>query len=132
MTTSSVVRTPPLVSGSLPVLGHLVEFLRHPVELIERGARETDGVFRIHIPGKPTVVLLGAERSRFFFSETDKSLSIRTAYPFFVRMFDPAFYFFAEMEDTDRTAVDTNDEAAVRAYAEKIIRALKRRSRPPA
>jgi len=97
-----VVRTPPLVSGSLPVLGHLVEFLRHPVELIERGARETDGVFRIHIPGKPTVVLLGAERSRFFFSETDKSLSIRTAYPFFVRMFDPAFYFFAEMDDYRR------------------------------
>jgi hypothetical protein len=36
------------------------------------------------------------------------------------------------MEDSDRTAVDTNDDDAVRAYAERIVRALRRRSKPPA
>jgi sterol 14alpha-demethylase len=86
---------PPVVSGALPVVGHTVEFLRDPVALIERGRREHGLLWSLRLGGKPAVVMLGPDNSRFFFSETDQRLSIQTAYPFFVRMFDPAFYFFA-------------------------------------
>jgi sterol 14alpha-demethylase len=95
-------RLPPQVSGALPMLGHIVEFIRKPVELIERGHREAGGLFSLRLPGRTGVVLLGARHNRFFFSETDKRLSIRTAYPFFTRMFSPEFYFFAGMEEYKR------------------------------
>ncbi|MBB5955017.1 sterol 14-demethylase [Saccharothrix tamanrassetensis] len=95
-------RFPPPVSGAFPVLGHIVEFIRKPVELIGRGSREVGGVFSLRLPGRRAVVLLGAERNRFFFAETDRKLSIRTAYPFFERMFSPEFYFFAGVEEYRR------------------------------
>lgn len=95
-------RYPAPVSGALPLLGHLVEFIRTPVELIERGHREIGTLFSLRLPGRPAVVLLGERNNRFFFSETDKKLSIRTAYPFFERMFSREFYFFAGMEEYQR------------------------------
>ncbi|MBW4716103.1 cytochrome P450 [Saccharothrix obliqua] len=95
-------RLPPQVSGALPALGHLVEFIRTPVELISRGRREVGDVFSLRLPGRRVVVLLGAEHSRFFFRETDHKLSIRTAYPFFERMFSREFYFFADMAEYQR------------------------------
>jgi sterol 14-demethylase len=83
-----------MLSGARPVIGHIPEFMRDPVAILQRGHRENGHMFRLRIGPKPTVVLLGNEHNRFFFSETDKRLSIRTAYPYFVRMFDPEFYFF--------------------------------------
>lgn len=93
---------PPLVSGALPVLGHIPEFMRDPVALLERGHREQGNVYALRIGRQPAIVLLGGEHNRFFFSETDKRLSIRSAYPFFVRMFDSQFYFFGGPDEYQR------------------------------
>src|SRR5215813_9925908 len=93
---------PPLLSGAQPVLGHIPEFMRDPVAVLERGHREHGHVFALRLGRQPAIVLLGAEHNRFFFSETDQRLSIRTAYPFFVRMFDPSFYFFGGPEEYER------------------------------
>jgi hypothetical protein len=71
---------PPQVSGALPLLGHVVEFMRKPVELFERGHREVGKLFSLRLAGRTAVVLLGTQHNQFFFSETDKKLSIRTAY----------------------------------------------------
>jgi sterol 14alpha-demethylase len=95
-------RLPPQVSGALPLLGHIVEFIRKPVELIERGHREVGGLFSLRLLGRTAVVLLGAERNRFFFSETDKKLSFRAAHPYFARMFSPEFYILASTEEYKR------------------------------
>ena len=84
---------PPVVSGHIPVLGHFAEFVRQPIELLKRGQREAGNAFSLKLPGRTTVVLLGSAYSRFFFAETDKTLSIGSAYPFFGRMFAPDFYF---------------------------------------
>lgn len=65
------------------MIGHLPEFLRAPEQLILRGHREHGGVFSLSLPGRRAVVLLGSERNRFFFSETDRALSVSAAYPFF-------------------------------------------------
>jgi sterol 14alpha-demethylase len=93
---------PPQLAGGLPVLGHAVAFMRDPVGLFERGYQEHGRIFALRLPGRRAVVLLGPEYDRFFFRETDRLLSIRTAYPFFVRMFDAQFYFFAEFEEYKR------------------------------
>lgn len=93
---------PPMLSGAKPLIGHAAEFIRHPIGISERGYQEQGRIFSVNIPGQPAIMLIGPEHNRFFFSETDKRLSIKTAYPFFVRMFDPAFYFFAGMDEYKR------------------------------
>ena len=90
---------PPTVSGSAPVIGHAVEFLRDPIPLLERGYQEHGSAFSLRLGTKPAVVLLGPDNNRFFFAETDKLLSIREGYPFFIKMFHKRFYFFAEFEE---------------------------------
>lgn len=93
---------PPAVSGAWPLAGHTLEFIRHSETAVTRGLREHGPVFSLRLAGRTSVVLVGAEHARFFFSETDKRLSLRSAYPFFVRMFDSGFYLFAEFDEYQR------------------------------
>ncbi|MER5346730.1 cytochrome P450 [Streptomyces mirabilis] len=95
-------RLPPLVSGARPLIGHLAEFYRSPEELFRRGHREHGDMFTFSMAGKRVLCLLGPERSRFFFSETDRTLSVRPAYPFVARLFSPDFYFVADSENYKR------------------------------
>jgi sterol 14-demethylase len=70
--------------------------------VIERGYREHGPVFTVRLLGGRATILVGGQHAKFFFSETDQRLSLRTAYPYFIRMFDPDFYFFAEFEEYKR------------------------------
>lgn len=90
---------PPRLSGALPVLGHVMEFVRSPTDMIQRGRGEHGNMFSFRLVGRDAVVILGTDRSRYLFSETDELLSISSAYPFFRRMFAPDFYFLAEDHD---------------------------------
>ncbi|WP_460543292.1 cytochrome P450 [Glycomyces halotolerans] len=92
----------PTVSGARPVLGHSLELARDPLGLFMRGHREHGSMFRIRMPLKELVVLLGSEHNKLAFAETDHKLSIRTAYPFFLRMFSTDFYFFAPYDEYKR------------------------------
>ncbi|TWP51866.1 cytochrome P450 [Lentzea tibetensis] len=92
---------PPTVSGAKRLLGHTAEFLRDPDGLIRRGLAEHGTIFSVRLPGRPGVVLLGPDHARFMFAETDKRLSIKDAYPFFLHMFGKA-YFLAEPEEYRR------------------------------
>lgn len=93
---------PPVVSGSRPLIGHVAEFMSTPEELLWRGQREHGEMFTVRLPGQKAVFILGSERHRFFFAESDKKLSAAAAYPFFVKMFDPEFYVFAGPEEYRR------------------------------
>jgi sterol 14-demethylase len=84
------------------LVGHIPLFLRDPVALLERGHREHGQLYSLRMGTRPAVVLLGPDHNRFFFSETDERLSIRAAYPFFMRMFDPDFYFFGGPQEYRR------------------------------
>jgi sterol 14-demethylase len=93
---------PMLVSGAKPVAGHLVEFYRAPEELFRRGYHEHGGMFSFALPGRRAVALLGHEHSRFFFTQTERTLSVRPAYPFVARMFSPDFFFAANSAEYKR------------------------------
>lgn len=89
----------PLLDGAAPLIGHLAQFFRDPVAVLKRGYQTKGRLFAFSILGRRMNVMLGPEHNRFFFEETDKLLSIRESMPFFLKMFSPEFYSFAEMEE---------------------------------
>jgi len=89
----------PLLGGGRPVIGHLAQFLRDPVSVLKRGYDAKGRLFALNLMGRRMNVMLGPEHNRFFFEETDKLLSIRESMPFFLKMFSPEFYSFAEMDE---------------------------------
>lgn len=89
----------PMLDGAKPVVGHLLEFFRDPVAVLKRGYKSKGRLFAFQILGRRMNVMLGPENNKFFFEETDKLLSIRESMPFFIKMFSPKFYSFAEMEE---------------------------------
>lgn len=95
MTTNTL----PALDGGLPLIGHVTDFFRDPVAVLKRGYREKGKLFSFRIMGRRMNVMLGPEHNRFFFEETDKLLSIRESMPFFIKMFSPDFYSFAEMDE---------------------------------
>src|SRR3954454_8883092 len=94
----SSLPSPPALSGP-PFVGHAIQFLKDPVTLLARGLTEKGRIFSFRLGNKSAVALLGPEHNRFFFEQTDKLLSIREAYPFFIKMFHERLYFFAEPEE---------------------------------
>ena len=95
----ATIQTPPMVSGEKPVVGHAVEYMKNPINFLERGYREHGRVFACKLGTQYSVVALGPENNKFFFGETDKLLSIREGYPFFLKMFSKDFYFFAPKDE---------------------------------
>lgn len=73
---------PPLVSGGLPVIGHVLEMLQDRDALFRRGYQEHGSIFSLNLAGQQTVALGGAEYNRIFFTETDKSLNVNLPYEF--------------------------------------------------
>lgn len=96
---TATLPTPPMLGGGMPVIGHAPQFFRDPVSLLHKGYRECGEVFSLRLGKKNSVVLLGPENNKFFFSQTDKLLSIREAYPFFHKMFGKDFYFMAPHDE---------------------------------
>jgi sterol 14alpha-demethylase len=73
--------TPPELPG-LPFVGHALEFQKDYVALLRRGYRSLGSVFTIKLGTRPAVVMIGPEYHKFFFQETDKSLSMHKTYAF--------------------------------------------------
>ncbi|MFM9851463.1 MAG: cytochrome P450 [Sphingomonadaceae bacterium] len=89
----------PALEGGAPLIGHVAEFFRDPVAVLRRGYQTKGKLFSFKIMGRRMNVMLGPEHNKFFFEETDKLLSIRESMPFFLKMFSPDFYSFAEMDE---------------------------------
>lgn len=75
-------KTPPFVSGALPLLGHALEFRNDTDGLDRRGHAEHGDVYAIKLGGRNVAVITGAEYNRLFYLETDRSLNISDAYSF--------------------------------------------------
>lgn len=91
--------TLPQLDGGTPIFGHLAQFFSDPVAVLRRGYQTKGKLFSFSLMGRRMNVMLGPEHNRFFFEETDKLLSIRESMPFFIKMFSPQFYSFAEMDE---------------------------------
>ena len=61
--------TPPVVSGALPIVGHIPQFVKDRGGLLKRGFEEQGEIFSIRLP-KPVAVVAGApnpDNARAFF-----------------------------------------------------------------
>lgn len=73
---------PPVVSGGLPVVGHVFEMMRNREGLFKRGYEEHGDLFMMKLGPQPAVVITGAAYNRLFYTETDKSLNMQDGYGF--------------------------------------------------
>lgn len=82
------------------MLGHTLEFLRDPGELVRRGQAEHGRMFSVRLPGGPGIVLLGQDNAKFFHAESDAlRLSIRESYRFLRHMFGQNTFWLAPHEE---------------------------------
>ena len=60
----------PLPPGSfgLPVIGESVSYLRSPASFMEKRQKQYGNIFKTHLFGFPTIVLIGAGAARFLFA----------------------------------------------------------------
>lgn len=91
-------KTPPLVSGALPGVGHAVEFGRQPIELVTRGFREHGEIFNLALAGRTATVLIGPEANELFFGAPESQLSPREVYRLTVPIFGRGIAYDAEPE----------------------------------
>src|SRR5271170_1915363 len=77
----------PRLSGGLPLVGHLVPFVRTAVELLQRARTECGDVAAFDVGPKRMVLLTGPKASEAFFRARDEVLSPAEAY----RMMEPVF-----------------------------------------
>lgn len=73
---------PPMASGGLPVIGHILEMLRDRESLFKRGHAEHGELFALKLGPQPVLVVTGAEYNKLFYTETDKALNMQDGYAF--------------------------------------------------
>ena len=96
--------TPPRLSAGLPLLGHLLEMRRRPLELFQRVHDECGEIGEISLAGRRVVMLSGPEAHEAFFRAPDEQLDQAAAYPFMTPIFGRGVVFDATPEQRKRTA----------------------------
>jgi sterol 14-demethylase len=89
---------PPRVSGGLPLLGHLLELRRSPIELMERCRRECGEIGDLDLAGKRVVLMMGEAAQEEFFRAPDEQFDQAEAYPFMKPIFGEGVVFDAPPE----------------------------------
>lgn len=79
--------SPPVVSGALPGLGHMLEFRKSYPTLFRRGFEEHGPLFCVRLGPYPTAVFCGPEMNEVFYKRTDQELGMAEAYGFLRDMF---------------------------------------------
>ncbi len=81
------LKSPPKVSGGLPLLGHTVAFGRDPVGLLRRAYDECGAVAQFKLLGKNVTVFTGPEPHESLFRLPDEVLDPREAYKMMIPVF---------------------------------------------
>lgn len=95
-------RSPPTLSGALPLLGHMHEFWRNPFELLMRARREAGDVVGLRLLNQNIVVVSGPEANEAFFRAPDDQLCRREAYKLMTPIFGKGVVFDAPRPKMDR------------------------------
>src|SRR5258706_12559483 len=78
---------PPRLSGGLPLLGHLLELRRAPIELFWRVRNECGEIGEMNWAGNRVVLLTGEPAQEAFFRAEEEQLDQAAAYPFMTPIF---------------------------------------------
>ncbi len=91
-------QAPPLLSGAWPLLGHLLELRRRPIELFQRVRDELGEIGELNFAGNRVVMLMGEQAQEAFFRGSDEQLDQAAAYPFMTPVFGQGVVFDATPE----------------------------------
>jgi sterol 14-demethylase len=118
---------PPRVSGGWPLIGHLLEFRRSPVDLFWRVRNECGDVGEFDLAGTDVVLLTGEDAQQTFFRGSDEQLDQAAAYPFMTPIFGEGVVFDGTPEER-RQAMKTQSlrDKFMRGHAETIAREVRR------
>jgi sterol 14-demethylase len=84
-------QAPPRLSGGLPLLGHLLELRRAPIELFWRVRNECGEIGEMNWAGNRVVLLTGEAAQEAFFRAEEEQLDQAAAYPFMTPIFGAAW-----------------------------------------
>ena len=86
-------QTPPVLSKAWPLVGHLQELRRSPIELFQRVRDELGEIGELNFAGNRVVMLMGEEAQEAFFRAEDAQLDQGEAYPFMKPVFGEGVVF---------------------------------------
>jgi sterol 14-demethylase len=84
---------PPRASGGVPLLGHLLELRRAPIDLMQRVHDECGEIGEMRLASQPVVMFYGAEAQEAFFRAPEEQLDQAGAYPFMTPIFGKGVVF---------------------------------------
>ena len=118
---SKAQRPPPRASGGVPLLGHLLELRRAPIELMQRIHEECGEIGEMRLAHHPVVMLYGEEAQRSFFRAPDEQLDQAAAYPFMTPIFGKGVVFDATPEQRKQAIRNQSlRDQQMRGHAEVI------------
>jgi cytochrome P450 len=73
MTSTQSITSLPLPPGKFgfPIIGETISFLRDP-DFADKRQKQYGSIFKTHLFGRPTVIMMGAEANRFLFANENK------------------------------------------------------------
>ncbi len=83
----------PKLSRSWPLIGHLQELRKRPIELFQRVRDELGEIGEINFAGNRVVMMMGEEAQEAFFRGTDEQLDQAAAYTFMTPVFGEGVVF---------------------------------------
>ncbi len=122
---------PPVLSGSLPLLGHLLQLRNAPIDLFWRLRRECGEIGELNFAGNRVVLLTGEEAQEAFFRAEEEQLDQAAAYPFMKPVFGRGVVFDATPEQR-RQAMKNQSlrDKFMRGHAEVIAAETERMMDP--
>ena len=117
----SIGEPPPVLSGGWPLLGHLQELRKRPIDLFWRVRHECGEIGEMNFAGNRVVLLVGAEAQEAFFRAPDEQLDQAAAYPFMTPVFGRGVVFDASPEQRRQAMKNQSlKDKMMRGHAEVI------------
>ena len=112
---------PPRLSGGWPLLGHLPELRRAPIDLFWRVHRECGEIGEMSFAGNRVVLMSGEEAQEAFFRGSDEQLDQAAAYPFMTPVFGEGVVFDGTPEQRKQAMKNQSlRDSFMRGHAEVI------------
>ena len=89
---------PPRARGGLPLLGHMVDFVRNPFNFARKIADQHGEIVSFRLLGQRIVMLTGEEASALFYRSSDEELDQSAAYKLMTPIFGEGLIFDAPIE----------------------------------
>jgi sterol 14alpha-demethylase len=127
--TARTGRPIPRLSGGLPLVGHLVPFVRTAVQLLERARAECGDVAAFDVGPKKMVLLTGPAASEAFFRASDDVLNPSEAYKMMVPVFGKDVVYDAppaKMAEQFGMLLPCLQDRRMRSYGEVIAAEVER------